>query len=229
MNTTRLGNEKAPGVRSLRAVIARAFFLPLAVTLLLLLVSIVYALYLKAFIADRVNIYLTRAFFALLALTGAAALQRFASAALRWYALNVATKTKTKFDDEFLPLLRKIANIAIWVIAFLTILTNFGVNVTAIIAMLGVTSLAIALAAQDTIANVIAGFLIMLDRPFRIGDEIKLPSGERARTLDIGIRRSRFVNLDDGSIVIVPNLDLSKSKVTNYTYGKERQEEAQQT
>jgi len=45
--------------------------------------------------------------------------------------------------------------------------------------------------------------------------------------LDIGVRRSRFVNLDDRSIVIVPNLDLSKSKVTNYTYGKERQEEAQ--
>lgn len=225
MNTTRVATEKAPGVRSLRTVITRAFFLPLAVALLLLLVSIVYALYLRPFIADRVNIYLTRAFFALLAATGAAGLQRFVSAVLHWYALNVATKTETKFDHEFLPLLRKIANIVIWVIAFLTILTNFGVNVTAIIATLGVTSLAIALAAQDTIANIIAGFLIMIDRPFRIGDEIKLPTGERVRTLDIGVRRSRFVDLGDGSIVIVPNLDLSKSKVINYTYGKERQEE----
>lgn len=213
----------------MRAAIARAFFLPLAVALLLSLLSIVYAMYFKPLVTDRAHVYLTRAFFALLAVTGAAALQRFVSAALRWYALNVATKTKTKFDDEFLPLLRKIANIAIWVIAFLTILTNFGVNVTVIIATLGVTSLAIALAAQDTIANIIAGFLIMLDRPFRIGDEIKLPSGERVRTLDIGVRRSRFVNLDDGSIVIVPNLDLSKSKVTNYTYGKERLEEGPRT
>ena len=227
MNTTRLGNEKIPEVARLRTVIARAFFLPLAVVLLLLLVSIMYGLYFKPFLEDRVNVYLTRAFYALLAATGAAGLQRFSSAALRWYALNIAAKTETKFDDEFLPLLRRIANIFIWVIAFLMILTNFGVNVNAIVAALGVTSLAIALAAQDTIANIIAGFLIMIDRPFRIGDEIKLPTGERVRTLDIGVRRSRFVNLDDRSIVIVPNLDLSKSKVTNYTYGKERQEEAQ--
>jgi len=216
-------NTATPG---LRTAIARACLLPLAVVLLLLLLPIVYSLYFKPFVVDSADACLTRAFIAVLALTVASALQRLSSATIHWYAVNVATRTKTKFDDEFLPLLRRIANIVIWVIAFLMILTNFGVNVTAIVATLGVTSLAIALAAQDTIANVIAGFLIMLDRPFRIGDEIKLPSGERVRTLDIGVRRSRFLNLDDNSIVIVPNVDLSKSKVTNYTYGKERQEGA---
>jgi len=215
-------NTATPG---LRTAIARACLLPLAVVLLLLLLSVAYGIYLKPFITDRGDAYLTRAFIAVLALTVASTLQRSSSATIRWYAVNVATRTRTKFDDEFLPLLRKTVTLVIWIIAFLMILTNFGVNVTAIVATLGVTSLAIALAAQDTIANVIAGFLIMLDRPFRIGDEIKLPSGERVRTLDIGVRRSRFLNLDDNSIVIVPNVDLSRSKVTNYTYGKERQEE----
>jgi small-conductance mechanosensitive channel len=97
----------------------------------------------------------------------------------------------------------------------------FGVNISALITTLGITSLAIALAAQDTIANIISGFLIMIDRPFRIGDRIKLPSGEPVSVLDIGVRRSRFLG-EDGSVIIVPNLDLSKSKIVNITYGEER-------
>ena len=101
------------------------------------------------------------------------------------------------------------------------ILPLYGVNINALIAALGVGSLAIALAAQDTIANIIAGFLIMIDRPFRIDDKIKLPSGEIVKVLDIGIRRSKFL-FEDNAIIIVPNLDLSKSKIVKYTYGEER-------
>jgi len=227
MNTVDAAANGGHVVRSCRAAIARACLVPLLAALIVALVSVLHTLYLKPLLTDRANIYFSRMFFLLFAATAAAALQRFVSVLLHWYAMNVAAKTETKFDDEFLPLFRKVANVVIWVVALLTILTNLGVNVTAIIATLGVTSLAIALAAQDTIANIIAGFLIMIDRPFRIGDEIKLPSGERVRTIDIGVRRSRFLNLDDGSIVIVPNLDLSKSKITNYTYGKERAEQGQ--
>jgi len=77
------------------------------------------------------------------------------------------------------------------------------------------------LAAQDTIANIISGFMIMIDSPFRIGDKIKIPSGEVVKVLDIGVRRSEFLS-EDKAIIIVPNLDLSKSKIVNYTYGEER-------
>lgn len=109
-------------------------------------------------------------------------------------------------------------------VALLVTLPLYGVNISALITALGVTSLAIALAAQDTIANVIAGFLIMVDRPFREGDSMKLPSGEKVIALEIGVRRSRFL-AEDGSIIIVPNLDLSKSKIVNFTYGEERKAE----
>ncbi len=94
----------------------------------------------------------------------------------------------------------------------------YGVNISALVTALGVGSLAIALAAQDTIANIIAGFLIMVDAPFKIGDKIKLPSGEMVKVLDIGVRRSKFLS-EDNAIIIVPNVDLSKNKITNYTYG----------
>ncbi len=105
---------------------------------------------------------------------------------------------------------------AIWVIAFLIILPLYGVNINALIATLGISSLAIALAAQDTIANIISGFLIMVDTPFVEGDKIKLPSGEIVEVLDIGVRRSKFL-AEDKAIVIVPNVDLSKKKIVNYT------------
>ena len=143
---------------------------------------------------------------------------KIAVALFNWYAINIAAKTATKLDDKFIPLFKRIAITIIWTIGFIILLSRLGININALVATLGVSSLAIALAAQDTIANIIAGFLIMIDRPFCVGDTIKLPSGEKVEVLDIGIRRSKFLSEDKG-IIIMPNLELSKSKIINYTYG----------
>ena len=148
-------------------------------------------------------------------------IQRIMGGVFSWYRENIASKTATKLDDELTPLLRRVSKVAIWIIALLIILPVYGVNISALIATLGVGSLAIALAAQDTIANIISGFMIMVDRPFRLGDKIKLPSGEIVKVLDIGVRRSKFLS-EEKAIIIVPNLELSKSKIVNYTYGQER-------
>lgn len=146
-------------------------------------------------------------------------IQRVIGTMVSWYEENVVSKTATRLDDELIPLLRRVFKIVLWIIALLLILPFYGVNINALIATLGVSSLAVALAAQDTIANIIAGFLIMVDRPFKIGDKIKIPSGEIVEVLDIGVRRSKFRS-DDKAIVIVPNTDLSKNKIVNYTYGE---------
>jgi small-conductance mechanosensitive channel len=148
-------------------------------------------------------------------------LQRIVGAVSGWYKENIASKTLTRLDDDLIPLVRRTIKVIVWVIAFLVILPLYGINISALITTLGVGSLAIALAAQDTIANIISGFMIMIDKPFRLGDRIKLPSGEMVEVLDIGIRRSKFLS-EDKAIIIVPNLDLSKSKIINYTYGQER-------
>jgi len=148
-------------------------------------------------------------------------IQRILAAALAWYHGNIASKTVTKLDDKLIPIARRTFSIIIWSVAFIVILPFYGVNISALVAALGVGSLAIALAAQDTIANIISGFMIMIDSPFRIGDKIKLPSGEVVKVLDINVRRSEFLS-EDKAIIIVPNLDLSKSKIVNYTYGEER-------
>ena len=148
-------------------------------------------------------------------------IQRIIEGILCWYKENIASKTVTRLDDELIPFLRRFLKVILWIIALLVILPLYGVNINALIATLGVGSLAIALAAQDTIANIISGFMIMLDKPFRIGDKIKLPSGELVEVLDIGVRRSKFSS-EDKAIIIMPNLELSKSKIINYTYGEER-------
>lgn len=204
--------------------VLRSSFSPLIIVILILILHFIYSFRLKPILSEEITKIASKSFFIILVLTIVFFFQRIISGVFAWYVQNIAIKTETKFVSEILPLLRRITNIIIWIIALLVILSNFGININALVATLGVSSLAIALAAQDTIANIISGFLIMIDRPFRIGDEIKLPSGEKVRVLDIGIRRSRFINLDDNAIIIVPNLELSKSKIVNFTYGKEREE-----
>jgi MscS family membrane protein len=167
----------------------------------------------------RQNQYFDKILFSLIVLFIAYWLSKITVVLFEWYAINFAAKTKTNLDDKFIPLFKRIAVTIIWVLGIIILLGRFGININALVATLGVGSLAIALAAQDTIANIIAGFLIMIDRPFSIGDTIKIPSGEKVKVLDIGIRRSKFV-AEDKAIIIVPNLELSKSKIVNYTYGK---------
>lgn len=194
-------------------------FLPIAILILTIEIYVIFYDRLQLLFLKEALENFDKWIFTLFVAISAFLLQRLSSAFTEWYGTNIAEKTKTSLDDEFLPLIRKLASLLIWVIATLIVLSRFGINTNGLIAALGVSSLAIALAAQDTISNIIAGFLIMVDRPYRIGDTIKLPSGEKVKVLNIGLRRSRFL-AEDGAIIIVPNLALSKSKIINYTYGE---------
>ncbi|MFH1996262.1 MAG: mechanosensitive ion channel domain-containing protein [Candidatus Omnitrophota bacterium] len=202
--------------------VAKKAFLPFSLLALFLASYIFYKFKISPRISEHLRHELVKYIGSLLIVFVAFFLQRVIGAVAIWYQENVAMKTLTRLDDELIPLIRRALKTILWIVALLVILPFYGVNINALIATLGVGSLAIALAAQDTIANIIAGFLIMIDRPFRIGDKIKLPSGEIARVLEIGIRRSKFQG-DEKGIIIVPNLDLSKSKIVNYTYGEEKE------
>ncbi|MEJ5305447.1 MAG: mechanosensitive ion channel domain-containing protein [Ignavibacteria bacterium] len=125
-------------------------------------------------------------------------------------------KTRGSLHD-FVPLIRNVFLITIIIIGLLIVLNRFNVNVSGIIATLGVGSLAIALAAQETLANMIAGFVILIDRPFREGDRIKLPGGEIGDVYEIGMRSTKILDFDN-NLIIIPNTDLVKSKIQNMTY-----------
>ena len=194
---------------------------PLSIFSIFLASYIFYKVKIASFLPIGVHQNLKKHIIAIFIVCIAFTLQRFSGAVLNWYRDNIALKTETHLDDEFIPLMRRTIKVLIWMIAFLVILPFYGVNISALVTTLGVSSLAIALAAQDTISNIIAGFMIMVDRPFITGDRIKLSTGETVIVHDIGIRRSKFL-LNDKAILIVPNMDLSRSRIVNYTYGEER-------
>lgn len=144
-------------------------------------------------------------------------LARIISASLIWYGINVAARTESKVDDEFVPLLDRVGKVVVYSLAALIVLDHFHIDVKGLIAVLGVGSLAIALAAQDTIANMIAGFVIMVDRPFRVGDRLRMTDGTICTVYQIGIRSTRLITLQN-SMIVAPNSELTKREIHNLSY-----------
>jgi len=96
------------------------------------------------------------------------------------------------------------------------LLDNLGVSLTAVWTSLGVGSVAVALALQDTLSNFFSGVYIRLDRPVREGDYIKLESSEEGFVQQLGWRSTRIRTLPN-NIVVIPNSKLASSIVTNYS------------
>ncbi len=142
---------------------------------------------------------------------------RVLSVTFRWYGAVVASRTETQLDDEFVPLLDRAVKVIVYVLAGLIVLDHFSIDIKGLITVLGVGSLAVALAAQDTIANMIGGFVIMIDRPFRAGDWLRLSDGATCRVYQIGVRSTKFLTFEN-TLIIVPNAELMKSTVHNITY-----------
>jgi small-conductance mechanosensitive channel len=120
-----------------------------------------------------------------------------------WYGRESKAAT-TSLAVEFGPLFSKLGKAFIAVVAAITVLQHFGVNVASLVVSLGVGSLAVGLAAQDTLSNMFAGFTLMMDRPFRVGDRIQLSSGELGDVEAIGVRAT-LIRTPDETLLIVPN------------------------
>ena len=110
---------------------------------------------------------------------------------------------------------RGAVRVAIAAIAVVTALQTLGVPVAPLLTTLGVGSLAVALALQDTLANFFAGLYLLADRPVGMGDYIKIHDGEEGYVEAIGWRSSRL-RTQKGSVVIVPNQKLSQAILINF-------------
>lgn len=130
---------------------------------------------------------------------------------------TIERRTASHFHEGILPLVNRVVSIIIASIALIITLNYFGQDVSSLVVSLGVGSLAIALAAQDTLANMIAGFVIMMDKPFRPGDRIQIASGEVGDVYEIGIRSTKVLDFDN-NIIVTPNAELIKGKIINYSY-----------
>jgi small-conductance mechanosensitive channel len=103
----------------------------------------------------------------------------------------------------------------VYIIGFLVILAALGVQITPLLTALGVGGLAVGLALQDTLANLFAGVHILLEKAIRIGDVIRLESGQEGAVEDITWRTTR-IRLLANNILVIPNKKLSESIVVNY-------------
>lgn len=124
-----------------------------------------------------------------------------------------AKTTQTHLNDQLAPFATKTLKVLVVITGSLLVLQNFGVNVTALLAGLGIGGVALAFAAQDTVANVFGTITILLDSPFKLGDQVKIGDTE-GLVEEIGFR-STHIRTPYNSSITIPNSVVAKEKVDN--------------
>jgi MscS family membrane protein len=132
------------------------------------------------------------------------------------WLVRIVRKTPTRSDDNFLSLFQGFFKLAILILAFALILTNWGIHVTALIAGLGIAGLAVGLALQGTMANILGGLALIIDDTFNVGDTIHLDTGETGEIIHVGLRSTKILT-DDAQLIVMPNSALANAKITNFS------------
>ncbi len=128
---------------------------------------------------------------------------------------DLTVKKAAGMNRLLLNLIRRVAKITLWSIALLFVAQNiFRWNISALLAGAGVIGLAIAFAAQSTIANIFGAITLILDKPFQIGDRVKLADGTTGVVEELGLRSTRLRTLD-GTLWCVPNRQMGDTALEN--------------
>ena len=121
-----------------------------------------------------------------------------------------------ELSRQVMPLVEKLCTIFLITTALIITLKHFNYDIMTLVTALGVGSLAIGLAAKDTLANMVSGFTLMVDRPFRIGDRIQLGT-QLGDVIDIGLRSTKIRGADN-TFLIIPNSELCNSTLVNMAF-----------
>ena len=165
--------------------------------------------------SDTVRIWIGKFFLAVYAACMAWAFFRLVAVA-DFYVQKLVKNSKNTLDDQIAGLFRKTLKVLIIAVSVMLIGQNvLGLQLTALIAGAGVAGLAIAFAAQDTIGNLFGSIMIILDKPFKLGDTITVLD-VTGSVESIGFRSTRIRNFD-GQVVAIPNKELASTKILNIT------------
>ena len=150
---------------------------------------------------------------------------RFAGNLLRLVETNVMSRSNTVLDETALPMVNRFVRFLIIGLGVLLAMDYLGLRIAPLLAGAGVVGLALSLAAKDTLSNLIAGVLLILDRPFQVGDRIELwnapnETGTWGDVIEIGIRATKIRN-PDNLVVVVPNNEIMRRDIINYTMSGE--------
>ncbi|MDL2290308.1 mechanosensitive ion channel family protein, partial [Paludibacteraceae bacterium OttesenSCG-928-F17] len=122
-------------------------------------------------------------------------------------------KTKKRLDKKFFPIVNRSLLIIIWLIGGIMALSNAGISVGALLGTLGIGGVAIALASQDTIKNILGGITIFTDKAFGIGDTVNI-NGTEGTVEDIGLRSTR-IRTYEKRLVTIPNYKVMDASIVN--------------
>ncbi len=136
-------------------------------------------------------------------------------ACAKFFSYIAEAYVKKLSENLSVSLFKTVIYMTVIVIGILVALQTVGISVTPVLTALGIGGLAIALALQDTLANIFAGVHILITKQVRVGDYIKLESGEAGYVVDIGWRNTK-VRMLPNNTVIIPNSKLASSVITNY-------------
>ncbi len=171
-------------------------------------------------------VFLEKVLYACVIVALAGPMRDFLILLLGYLKSNLAARTETKVDDIIFDLLNKFVGVIVYSVSVVMALDILGVNIMPFIAGAGVAGIAIGFAAKDTLSNIIAGILLIIDRPFEVGDRIEIWSAPRGSAtwgdvIDIGLRATK-INTTDNIVIIIPNNEIMKRDIVNYTILSEK-------
>jgi MscS family membrane protein len=185
---------------------------------LVVLLTLHFATIRLTFVSAGVKALLKDAYFIVGVVLGARIIWKLIDLADEWVRERAIEEGRESQLEPVIVLSSRVGRVLVVILGITILLSYFGVNVTAFAAALGLGGLAFSLAARDTIADAIAGFIILVDQPFRIGDRIEIHGvGTWGDVVDIGLRTTR-IRTRDNRMVIVPNSVISINQVINYTF-----------
>ena len=129
------------------------------------------------------------------------------------YMVQVAARTETRFDDILVPMVRRSLKIVVLAVGVIFILDNLDVDIWGLLAGLGIGGIAVALAAKDTVENLFGSVTVLTDRPFQIGDWVKIGDVE-GTVEEIGFRSTRIRTFYN-SLITVPNAKMTTAVIDN--------------
>ncbi|NNE70921.1 MAG: mechanosensitive ion channel family protein [Rhodothermales bacterium] len=129
--------------------------------------------------------------------------------------LDASLRRSNRVDEGLRHLLVRSFRIAAWAMIFVMVLSQFGIDVTALLAGLSIVGIAVGFAAKDTLENFISGIAIMLDRPFHVGDYLNV-DGTYGQVQQITLRSTRLRTVND-EIMVMPNIAMINQKLVNHS------------
>ncbi len=158
---------------------------------------------------------INKTFIVIAILLTAITIARLLNAILNWYGGEIAHRTATDTDNKLLPVFGRVGNVVIYAVALMFILDKLGINISPLIAGLGIGGVAVAVAIQPTLSNFLAGTYVISDSVIRKGHYIMLDSGQEGLVEDIGWRTTKIRHWQ-GNLIVLPNSRLADAVVTDF-------------